>query len=156
MKFSVILSVDVPASRSIRPFLPTQRHLFETTERDDLYDYEYLGGEWSKGKHRKLIGVLNKKQFARMVDELGLITDGDEGTSLGAPGFGLFEMVPAIVFRVDSEDVITSCYVTPIPEVKRKSGRSDREENWNRIKRVLVQKWGSAWAQRKLWLKTGT
>jgi hypothetical protein len=115
MRFSVIYSVDVPRDESIRPYLPTQKHLFQMTEGDDQYEYSYLEGVWTKGKHRKLCAWLNKKQFERFLSDTGLFAEDVETMgSLGAPGLG-YGIVPAVSFRNDDPIAIQGAYVTPIP-----------------------------------------
>lgn len=148
MKFGVLYTVDVPWETSIRGFMPTQRKLFRQTEGDEQYDYSHMEGRWAKGKHRKLVGVLNKKQFERFLDETGLFPEGHgTGGSLGVPwadppGLGI---APAISFANDDPDSIQSAYVTPLPEVEIQTGfnlgnRADRY--WRLIKRAILNKYG--------------
>lgn len=89
MLFSVIYDFDIPREESVKPYLPSQRHLFQQTEGDEQYDYSYLGGRWCKGKHRKLRALLNKKQFEQFLSDCGLIAEHCETLgSIGVPGFG--------------------------------------------------------------------
>ena len=55
MQLSIIYSIDCPRETSIVQFNPpsTQRRLWQLTEDDGHYEYSYLEGRWSKGKHRK-------------------------------------------------------------------------------------------------------
>lgn len=135
MQFSIIYSVDVPDSDSIRPFVPSQRHLFTQTEGDSQYDYSYLEGEWAKGKHRKFCAVLNRKQFERFLSDTGLFAERVKTMgSLGAPGLG-YGLSPAVSFRTDDQRAILNAYVTPIPEVPRANGFTERD--WERIEQAM-------------------
>ena len=137
MQFSVIYSVDVPRNESIVPYLPSQRHLFQQTEGDEQYDYGYLEGDWTKGKHRKLCAILNKRQFSQFLDDTGLFPEDVETMgSIGAPGFGM-GWSPAISFRSDAYSAIQSAYVTPLPDVDRKDGPTERD--WSRIKTAILR-----------------
>jgi hypothetical protein len=148
MKFSVIYSVDVlNGNESIQCYMPSQRHLFDTTEGDECYEYGYLADEcgnesYRKGKHRKLCGILNRKQFERFLSDTGLYAESVETMgSIGAPGFGC-GWAPAISFTADESSAVVNAYVTPIPEVEIKSEKSNRSESWNRIKRAVLSLWG--------------
>ena len=141
MKYSIIYSVDVPRKESIKRYLHPQRHLFKLTEGDEQYDYGYLENEWKKGKHRKLCALLNQNQFDKFIDKTGLIAESTETMgSLGAPGFGI-GWAPAISFTGYDEynPVILNAYVTPIPEIERKDGFTERD--WERIKKVIIRKY---------------
>ena len=136
MKFSVIYSVDVPQSESIVPYLPRQRSLFTCTERDEQYDYSYLEGDWTKGKHRKLCAVLTKNQFERFLRDTGLYPEDVETMgSIGSPGCGYW--APAISFNSDCPSAILNAYVTPLPDMKRKGGFTERD--WTRIRNAILQ-----------------
>ena len=141
MKYSIIYSVDVPKKESIRRYLPSQRHLFDLTEGDEQYDYGYLENEWEKGKHRKLCALLNQNQFDKFINDTRLIAESiDTMGSIGAPGFGI-GWAPAISFIGYDEynPVIQNAYVTPIPEIERKNGFTERD--WERIKKVILRKY---------------
>ncbi len=136
MKFSVIYSVDVPRNESITPYLPRQRRLFTLTERDAQYDYSYLKGDWAKGKHRKLCAVLTKYQFEQFLQDTGLYPEDVETMgSIGAPGCGYWS--PAISFNFDSNSAIQNAYVTPLPDVERKGGFTERD--WIRIRTAILR-----------------
>lgn len=136
MKFSVIYSVDVPQSESIVAFLPRQRKRFTLTEGDDQYEYSYLEGDWTKGKHRKLCAVLTKAQFERFLRDTGLYPEDVQSMgSIGAPGCGFW--APAISFNSDADLAIQNAYVTPLPDVERKGGFSERD--WTRIKTAILR-----------------
>jgi hypothetical protein len=73
MQFSVIYSLDVPKGVSVRDYAPPQAgRLWTLTEGDEQFEYGYLEGRWEKGKHRKWVGLLTRKQFDAFVDKLGL------------------------------------------------------------------------------------
>jgi hypothetical protein len=116
MDFSIIYSVDCPRDISIRQFNPPQSQwrLWQLTEDDSGYEYSYLEGRWSKGKHRKLCAILNREQFQEFLTHTGLFAEDVQTMgSLGAPGCG-FGLVPAFSFRNDDPDCIANAYVTPL------------------------------------------
>ena len=139
MKFSVIYTVDCCNSESLHHYLPSHRHLFTTTEGNEEYDYGYLGGDWAKGKHRKLCAILDKSQFERFLDDTGLMAEDCETMgSLGAPGFGV-GWAPAISFTANwTTAAILNAYVTPIPDVQK--AQFD-ERDWKRIRRAVINKY---------------
>lgn len=140
MLFSVIYSVDVPQGISIKPYTPPQRSLWTRTEGDEQYEYTYLAGRWTSGKHRKWTALLTRDQFDSFVEKLGLVAENVETMgSLGAPGFG-FGWSPAISFNGDDEDAILNGYVTPIPEVEKDS-YDDRD--WLRVRAAVVSVYGN-------------
>jgi hypothetical protein len=148
MLFSVIYSVDVPSDTSIRRFNPPAqqlRRLWQLTEGDGQYDYDYLEGCWTKGKHRKWCALLTRKQFDEFVQHCGLAAEDVQTLgSLGAPGFG-YGLSPAISFIGDSPNAIQSAYVTPIPRCKtlkdfetKSPKRPYGEVDWERVRRVVI------------------
>jgi len=116
MDFSVIYTADCPRDTSIRQFNPpkSQKHLWQLTEGDRHYEYGYLEGRWTKGKHRKWCAILNREQFKKFLDHTGLFAE-DVATmgSIGAPGCGL-GWAPAFSFSNDDPDCIANAYVTPL------------------------------------------
>ena len=146
MRFSVIFSVDVPGGTSIRPYIPKGR-AWHRTEGDNQYDYDYLGGRWSKGKHRKFGALLTRKQFDRFVSQMSLCAENVETMgSLGAPGCG-FGLAPAISFDGTCEDAILNAYVTPMPDGEPKHPKhwenaEAGERNWQRIRRAVLKVYG--------------
>jgi hypothetical protein len=116
MQLSIIYSIDTPREVRIAQFNPppNQKRLWQLTEDDGQYEYSCLEGRWSKGKHRKWCGILNREQFDEFLDHTGLFAE-DVRTmgSLGAPGCG-YGLVPAFSFRNDDPDSIQSAYVTPL------------------------------------------
>ena len=137
MLFSIIYSVDVPENESVKPLLPREEILekFNETEDDDNYEYSYLEGEWEKGHHVKICGMLNRQEFQNFIDDTGLrAEDIETGGSIGAPGLG-YGCSPAISFSNDLENAIISAYVTPIPEVSRKNCK---ENDWDRVRRAVL------------------
>ncbi len=149
MMFSVIYSVDVPEGVGLRPFLPTRRRLFDTTEGDDQFEYSYLEGRWTRGRHRKLCAMLTREQFERFLEDTGLRSEDVQTLgSIGAPGFG-YGHAPAISFTSDEEDAILSAYVTPIPQIER-TRRAEAgdlpdgealfdERDWERVRRAVIR-----------------
>lgn len=116
MEFSIIYSVDCPKDISIVQFNPPkeQKRLWQLTEDDSQYDYGYLEGRWSKGKHRKWCAILNREQFEEFLRHTGLFAE-DVATmgSIGSPGCG-WGWAPAFSFRSEDDDAIQNAYVTPL------------------------------------------
>lgn len=140
MLFSVIYSVDVPEDTNIETYVPPQAdELWDQTEADESYDYDYLEGPWENGSHRKWCAILDRDQFDEFVSFSGLYAERTETMgSLGAPGFG-FGWAPAIAFTSSDGDAIQSAYVTPIPETKRE--QCDKRD-WKRIRRAVLSVYG--------------
>lgn len=139
MQFSIIYSVDVPSDTNINEFAPPNLDLFDETEDDDQYEYEYLEGCWENGSHRKWAGILSREQFDEFIDHCGLMAESTETMgSLGAPGFG-FGWAPAISFTSDDPSAIQSAYVTPIPETNRETLG---EAEWDRVRGAVLAIYG--------------
>lgn len=140
MLFSVIYSADVPEGIDILDYAPPQcEKLWDETEDDGQYEYEYLEGEWEQGHHRKWCAILNREQFEEFLDHCGLFAENVETMgSIGAPGFG-FGWSPAISFRSVDTDAIQNAYVTPVPEVKREQC-TDRD--WERVRSAVLSVYG--------------
>ncbi len=136
MQFSVIYSVDVPQGVSIKDYAPPQvGRLWNLTEGDEQFEYSYLEERWKKGKHRKWVALLTRKQFDAFVSKLGLYAERTETMgSLGAPGFG-FGWSPAISFNADHENAIVSAYVTPLPQTTKAGGD---ERDWERVRGAVL------------------
>jgi len=116
MQLSVIYSIDTPRETRIAQFNPprSQKRLWQLTEGDSGYEYGYLEGRWSKGKHRKWVAILSRVQFQEFLDNTGLFAEDVQTMgSLGAPGCG-YGLAPAFSFRTDDPDAIQSAYVTPL------------------------------------------
>ena len=141
MLFSVIYEVDTCKGESIRDYAPPRSRAWQLTEQEDGHsEYSYLGGKWDKGKHRKWVSVLTKRQFNAFVHHCQLQAEDVETMgSLGAPGCG-FGIAPAISFRGEHYGAITSAYVTPLAEHKgkpiRKGGATERD--WKRIRSSIL------------------
>lgn len=140
MLFSVIYSVDVPEDTNIENYVPPQaEELWDQTEGDESFEYDYLEGLWENGSHRKWCAILDREQFDDFVSSSGLYAERTETMgSIGAPGFG-FGWAPAISFTSSDEDAIQSAYVTPIPETKREC--DDRD--WERVRAAVLSVYGS-------------
>lgn len=146
MIFSVIYSVDCQRRDWLAKFLPRnyqRRSIWSITEKDEQYEYNYLGDDWKNGKHRKLCALLTKEQFERFLQECDLYADSVETMgSLGAPGLGL-GFSPAISFNSPSEEAILNAYVTPIPEpVNWPTNKPFEERHWERLRRAVIDKYG--------------
>jgi len=148
MNFSVIYSFDCPRSQSVKQFLPptSQRRLWRQTEGDESYDLGHLGGEWERGKHRKLVAELTRAQFDEFVSHCGLSAESTETMgSLGAPGMGV-GWSPAISFNGDHDGggLVTgyaNAYVTPVPSfdaVHRGTDEDWQKKAWDRIRAAVL------------------
>lgn len=116
MQLSVIYSIDTPREVSIAQFNPpkSQKRLWQLTEDNSGYEYGYLEGRWTKGKHRKWCAILSREQFDEFIDHTGLMAENVATMgSLGAPGCG-FGWAPAFSFRTDEPDAVQNAYVTPL------------------------------------------
>lgn len=134
MLFSVIFSVDVPEFVSIERFAPPNvDELWDETESGES-EYAYLEGDWENGQHKKWCAVLNRDQFDEFIRHCNLNAESTETMgSIGALGCGFW--APAISFNSTDDDCISSAYVTPLPEVKKKELT---ETDWNRIKQAVL------------------
>lgn len=135
MRFSVIYSVDVPEDEDILGYAPPDLELWDETEGDEEYEYAYLEGHWENGHHRKWSALLDRNQFNQFVEHCGLYAE-DARTlgSIGAPGCGLGR-APAIPFTSYDPVAIQSAYVTPLPEVRKRSGN---EQDWERVRTAML------------------
>ena len=140
MLFSVIYSVDVPEDTAIENYVPPQvDELWDQTEGDESFEYDYLEGPWENGSHRKWCAILDREQFDDFVSSSGLYAESTETMgSLGAPGFG-FGWAPAISFSSHETDAIQNAYVTPLPEVERESCN---ERDWERVRGAVLSVYG--------------
>jgi len=145
MLFSVIYEFDCPMTHTVGCYTPSQRHLFDLTERADGepsdWCAELFGG---KCKHRKYCALLTRKQFDRFLFDTGLFPEDVETMgSLGAPGCG-YGIAPAVSFRNDDPEAIQSAYVTPIPEVEpRRPLTPERcEQVWQRVRSAMLATFG--------------
>lgn len=136
MQFYVIYSFDIPSSEYVRRYNPPfiarngKSKVWDCTEGDEQYDYSYLEGVWTKGKHRKYCGLLTKEQFEEFVSDCNLYPENCE--TMGS----LTEMgwLPAISFN-GQDDIISSAYVTPIIKEELMT-----ERNWQRVREVVISK----------------
>lgn len=140
MLFSIIYSVDTPKGVKITSYAPPQvRKLWDRTEGDSEYEFGYLEGRWTKGKHRKWCAILDRDQFDQFVSHCGLCAEDVQTMgSIGAPGLG-FGVSPAISFTSTDEDAILSAYVCPIPEVRKEQAD---ERDWERVRRAVINVYG--------------
>lgn len=145
MKFKIVYDIDVPENEKIEYYLPVkqQSKLFTMVEdySPDEYaskgDYSYLGKNWKRGAHKKLCATLDRDDFQIFLATVRLHSDPTEtGGIISIDGWS-----PAILFRNgNNENAICNAYVMPIPDkFEKKSGISDREETWNRVKTAIVK-----------------
>jgi hypothetical protein len=140
MRFSVIYSADCPSDVNVLDYAPPQvEELWDETEADESFEYEYLEGRWEGGHHRKWVALLDREQFDEFTRRLGLHAEDVETMgSLGAPGFG-YGWSPAISFTSEDPDAILSAYVTPLPEVEKEQGS---ERDWRRVRKAVLAVYG--------------
>jgi hypothetical protein len=139
MQFSVIYSVDVPNDTNVLAYAPPcVDELWDETEDDSEFGYEYLEGCWEGGHHRKWTAILDREQFDDFVHACDLSAESTETMgSIGAPGFG-YGWSPAISFTSDDLDAIQSAYVTPMPETHKEGD----EHDWDRVKGAVLAVYG--------------
>jgi len=149
MQFSIIYSVDCHSEADLRDFLPRReiREQMDQTEDDEQYDYDYLEGVWEGGHHIKLTGILDEDQFAKFLQDTGMVAQEIETMgSIGAPGFG-FGWAPAICFEPSPDcgdhDSIRNAYVTPAPDSDEENEHMS-EAGWDAIKDEILARYGEA------------
>jgi len=113
-------------------------------------EYSYLwdkggkepGSPWEGLQDFQASGILTRKEFDRLVDDLGAFAEDylTMGT-LGGP-LGL-RYVPDIPFEIESDRLIVSMRVTPVPKWELRNPRTGREGNWNRVRRATVAVYGA-------------
>ena len=148
MQFGVIYSIDVPGRKTkfgeMSPMnIPGQKGIWCKTEGDEQYDYDYLENEWKAGRHGKYCACLTKKQFIDFVKQTNLFADSIETMgSLGCPNPNgiCLSLSPAICFNGDFRDKIAKAYVTPYPEIKKKTVFTERD--WKRIRKTMIRIFG--------------
>ena len=139
MRFSIILSIDCDSETNIGTLRPTTRSLYKT-EGDEQYEFEYLGGTWVKGHHRKWCGVLTKKTFEKILFQYGLSMQMTETLGMIGSPHGQFS-APAISFTVENGDEIIDAYVCPLPNKKEQRKFPPTEEGWKKIKDWLYERY---------------
>jgi hypothetical protein len=144
MRFFVIYTIDIPATEKITEYYPPQHRSkrWYISEEDDQYDYDYLGGNWEKGKHRKFCGELTKEEFTKFVDKIGLYAEDIETMGSLTMEYGY---IPAISFNYEicyMDEPILSAYVTPFPELKRGITLPLDNRQWERIKKAVIRQYG--------------
>lgn len=152
MLFSAIYSIDASSEDSIESCFPPgietgkeyDHEVWECTE-DGETEYEYLGGVWMGGKHRKFSALLTRKEFEEFLCHTGLrVSCTQTMGSLGAPGFDIY-WAPAIAFDLDDPDFIVSAYVTPIPTVRTREQFMERDgpgfgnDAWERVRDAVIK-----------------
>ena len=112
LEFYVIYSFDIMKTESVNAFKPPFIKRWDCTEDDDQFDYDYLGGDWENGKHRKYVAQLDKKRFEKFIDHCCLSME-DINTMGSLTELGL---LPAHSFNCYDDDApaIINAYVTPL------------------------------------------
>ena len=136
MRFFIVLSVDIPASESVGDHVPSKRirRKLELTERDSDYRCEYI---WSKGKHRKYVGILSKDEFEDLLFELDMTADSRDAGSFKFRGM----LFPLILFSSDVEDSIVEMIVQPLPRPGRKRKNCDEMATWKRVRCAVIKQY---------------
>lgn len=150
MRFFVIYDFDITREQSVERYKPPHaRRLWDLTETDECYEFDYLADEGSgedyerfrNGKHRKYVAELSREEFEEFLHSTGLWAD-DTPTMGSLTGFG---WMPAISFRgenyhYDHHLVWQSAYVTPLPEVSNPEKLDERA--WERVERAVLATYG--------------
>ncbi len=127
MKFYIIYSIDCPKDDKITRFYPQNIKPFTITEIEADNPEEQ--------KHRKMTGLLTKKQFKSFIDSTGLTAQSVETMGSLTMEFGL---IPAISFwdEIDaySYNVRKDAYITPILEWKE----TVTERDWERMRKAIL------------------
>jgi hypothetical protein len=145
MLFQVIYSVDTQRKDKITPYYPPNVKKWDRTEGDEAYEYDYLGGDYKHGRHRKFCALLTRKEFDAFVNKLDLYADTTETAGmLGVgPNFG---WLPAISFSSDSRRAMLNVYVCPIPQLVTVNPDVDKcdfdEVDWERVRRATISCYG--------------
>lgn len=139
MKFYIIYSISCQRVESIKQFQPPNVKSWNCTEDDSCYDYDYLGGDYINGKHRKYVNTLTKAQFKRFVDRCQLVAQ-DVETMGSLTEFGL---IPAISFDSEMDWAIINAYVTPIPENHKGEELQRSDKHWDWIKKAILDLHGT-------------
>jgi len=139
MRFYVIYSFDIPYEDSVKPWTPRRVFKLQTTERHDGADgdYDYLGDNWTKSKHRKYVGFLSKAQLRQLCWDMGFRPE--ETETMGS--LTEYGWLPAISFNAETEyyDVIGNMYVTPIPQKPNGDDFEEMDErDWERVRAAVI------------------
>jgi len=148
MKFGIIYSVDIyvdapfePREHTLSDFEPKrlkQRGVWRKTETSKNMEQDHPCYETVA--HAKWVALLTKEQLKQFLDMFLFEYRSccDTAGALGMPGMDpWYGCAPAWSFDVREDMADVNIYLTPWPEVKQKTGVSNREESWNRIKRAL-------------------
>lgn len=154
MKFSVVASFtgshkveshwDLGPSDVRRAWKEATGERTEWTEPGDS-EYSYLDeGDsefWASIQDCQVSGILTREQFSALVENLGAYaTDTETLGTLGGPLGGLcWDMA----FEIESQQLIASIRVTPLPEVEFKAVDEGRAETiQRRLKRAMLSVYG--------------
>ena len=138
IQFYVIYSFDCPRDISVNTLKPPAIHNWALTEKDEEFEFDYLGGDWKNGKHRKYVTkkLLSKKQFDAFINETGLKMEDIE--TMGSLTMELGH-IPAFSFKTDDYNYICSAYVTPFLPKQIEGKEIGTEEEWNQLKELLLE-----------------
>jgi hypothetical protein len=127
------------ADMSVKALQPPNVKAWELTEMDDSYEYDYLGPEYKKGKHRKYCRLMDKESFYRFVkDQCLYMQDIETMGSLTEYGH-----LPAFSFDAESDEhyiINQNAYVTPLPDIQ--FDKVMNEKNWKLLKQALLNLFG--------------
>src|SRR6266702_4367607 len=118
MKFYVIYEFDVTRDVPVIEHKPYNTKLWDLTENDGSYEYDYLGPTFKNGKHRKYVALLDKKDFLRFIEFSGLRFEDIETmgslTEMGwLPAFA-FHSDEIMHYQAKSGLINKMAYVTPM------------------------------------------
>lgn len=135
MKFEIIYETEATKAGYLTPpprkFISGRKPKLKKTETRsmDSPEPEDIGY-----KHRKYWGVLNKAEFLELLEHTAMVAERTK--TMGA--LTLFGLQPAVAFRnerLHSTDSSNDAYVTPLPDVQRKEGWTERD--FDRIEQTM-------------------
>jgi hypothetical protein len=93
------------------------------------------------GQEIKAMGVLNKRQFAALIDDLGAFAE--DVQTLGTLGGPLsLGCVPDVSFRCESPCLIECIRVTPFPCNRAGEPLEGNEQTWDRLRGAMLAVFG--------------
>ena len=147
MNFGVIYTVDIPipdrwrGGMKLSDFHPKvlkhKRGVWRQTEKSDNPERDSYGAAW---RHAKFCALLTKEELKEFLNRFGFTYHSRCETmgAMGMPGGVWYGCSPAWSFDGDGEsEALLNIYLTPWPEVEKKTGVADSEKNWKNIKLAL-------------------
>jgi len=147
MQFGLIYEVNIPREYdwstciALKDLDPRQRFrhfgrgVFRRTETKsndygDVFQHGIVHGKW--------VALLTKPQFREFLRTLGFDHRHENGSAMGIPGVEPFySTAPCLVYAVRDEQYMADVWCAPWPEIRRKTGVSDRAATWDRISSAM-------------------